>query len=263
MIKQGWSSASSPEWLFYTENSDRANTVEDHTGPIPAVLPELPWPHAISSEDCKRIYQIKAESDSLVTKSMLIRLSMHEAAAPEKVWAKWCLWCLYRHVPPLCSLHVIQRPLSTEVLSGNSKLNIIAIAVDRRQVFCFSQSLLFLLRCVVDCKKKTTNKILWIFSGRHAACHLPPCASLARFKADEKKLTNISKEYFTLIKHFVLTATFDIIYPISLFSPFLCSLQNPLLVLSFFFHQHKWDCIIKYPENLRQNKSNTMWYITR
>lgn len=156
---------------------------------------------------------------------------MHEAAAPEKVWAKWCLWCLYRHVPPLCSLHVIQRPRSIEVLSGNSKLNIIATAVDHRQVFCFSHALLFLLRCVVDCKK--ANKILWIFSGRHAACHPPSCASLAHFNADEKKLTNISKEYFTLIKHFVLTATFDIICPISLFSHFLCSLQNPLLVLRF------------------------------
>lgn len=137
MIKQGRSSATSPEWLFYTESADRANAVEYHTGPVPAAHPELPRPRAISSEDWKRIYQIKAERDSLVTKSMLIRLSMHEAAAPEKVWAKWCLWCLYRHVPPLCSLHVIQRPRSIEVLSGNSKLNIIATAVDHRQVFCF------------------------------------------------------------------------------------------------------------------------------
>lgn len=64
---------------------DRAETVEYHAGLVPAARLELPWPCAISLKDCKYTYQIKAEPDSLVTKSMQSHPLMQEAVAPEKV----------------------------------------------------------------------------------------------------------------------------------------------------------------------------------
>ena len=59
--------------------------VEYHAGPVPAAHLELSWPCAISSEDCKCTYPIKAEPESLVTKSMQICPLMREAALPKIV----------------------------------------------------------------------------------------------------------------------------------------------------------------------------------
>ena len=57
---------------------------EYHTGLVPAACLELSWPCAISLED-KCTYPIKAQPDSLVTKSMQICPLMREAAVPEIV----------------------------------------------------------------------------------------------------------------------------------------------------------------------------------
>lgn len=96
----------------------------------------LPWPCAISLEDCKCTHPIKAEPDSLVTKSMQICPPTWEAAAPG--------WCEQSDVfpaftvifLPLCSLNVIQQPF-IEVLSESSKWLVTATALDHRQVFVF------------------------------------------------------------------------------------------------------------------------------
>lgn len=58
----------------------------------------------------------------------------------------------------------------------------------------------------VFCKNRRKKKTSLGYSGLGAACHLSSCTSLAHFKTNEKELTSISKEYFSLIQHFVLTA---------------------------------------------------------
>lgn len=179
------------------ELQTRLKLFEYHPGLVPPACLQLSCPCAISLEDCKCTYQIKAEPDIFVTKSMQIHLLRQEAMEPGQVWTKWRLFCLYFCVSCVCSLNVIQQLHSTfthnyvQALSGSSKYIVIANAVNHRQMFSFY--ILYFLEIAIVCK----NKIhLFGYSSLHVGCNLSSHHNLAHFSANEKKLSNISKKEF-------------------------------------------------------------------
>lgn len=87
VIKPDASSASDLGWSFCTkvQHSEAVNPGRKCQASVRAAHLELPWHCAISSEDCKCTYPIKAESYSYATKSMQICPPMWEAAAWDNV----------------------------------------------------------------------------------------------------------------------------------------------------------------------------------
>lgn len=88
------------DWLLFTELQCGLELWS--FSPVPSLAARLQLPRlcAISAEGCELTYQIRAEPDSLVTKSMQIHPSRRDAAEPGQVWTKWCLSCEYHWISP-------------------------------------------------------------------------------------------------------------------------------------------------------------------